>query len=214
MNTVQYGLDRDEKIIKLVTQGGAFTRTQIETLFFNQKDSKRKCQQRLARIWGTGRLEKIVRMPQEPAIYYAGKEPKRKTLDHTLLVNDVYVALMTQKKSYFKLSWDWEYPLMDGKRLADAKIEVYDIMSKRRHVIFLEVERYADHRCEKPRNYEALSQMNWTKESWAIKEEKRILFPAVLIVTETKLDIKSSLDILVCPVDQIKKDIYSIILRR
>jgi len=211
MNMVQYGKQRDEKIIKLVHQGKAFTRIQIEKLFFNQKDSTRKCQLRLKKITESGRLNKLIRSPHEPAIYYSGNRPKN--LDHSLLINDVYTAIMSQKKSYYKIKWFWEYPVLDKVR-ADAMIDIFDIMANRRHVIFLEVERYADHRFTKNRSYEALSQMSWTKEEWAIKESTRILFPAILIVTDTKITIKSNLDFFVAPVNAVKEDIYSIILKR
>ena len=211
MNMVQYGKQRDEKIIKLVTQGKAFTRIQIEKLFFNQKDSTRKCQLRLKKITESGRLNKLIRSPHEPAIYYSGK--LQKNLDHTLLINDVYTSVMTQKKSYYKVKWYWEFPLLDKVR-ADAMIDVFDIMLNRRHVIFLEVERYADHRFTKNLSYESLTQMSWTKEEWAIKENARILFPAILVVTDTKISIKSSLDFFVAPVNAVKDDIYSIILKR
>jgi len=211
MNMVQYGMQRDEKIVRLVNQGKAFNRIQIEKLFFNQKDSTRKCQLRLKKISESGRLNKLIRSPHEPAIYYSGSKPKN--MDHTLLINDVYTSVMTQKKSYFKINWYWEYPVLDKVR-ADAMIDIYDIMSKRRHVIFLEVERYADHRFTKNRSYESVSQMSWTNEEWAIREKDRILFPAILIVTETKITIKSALDFFVVPVSSIKDDIYSIIMRR
>jgi len=212
MNMVQYGMQRDEKIIKLVNQGKAFNRIQIEKLFFNQKDSTRKCQLRLKKISEAGRLNKLIRSPHEPAIYFSGSKPP-KNMDHTLLVNEVYTSIMTQKKSYYKINWLWEYPLLDKVR-ADAMIEIIDIMANRRHVIFLEVERYADHRFTKNRSYESLSQMSWTHEEWAIKESNRILFPAILIITDTKILIKSNLDFFVAPVSSIKEDIYSIILRR
>lgn len=208
---VQYGMARDEKIVRLVSQGKAFNRNQIEKLFFNQKDSTRKCQLRLKKITESGKLNKIIRSPHEPAIYYYGKKPLN--IDHVLLVNEVYTSIMSQKKSFYKINFYWEYPIMDKLR-ADAMIDIYDLMSKRRHVIFLEVERYADHRFVKNKNYETVAQMGWSNEEWAIKEKDRILFPAILIVTETKINIKSELDFFVVPISSIKSDIYSIIMRR
>jgi hypothetical protein len=103
---------------------------------------------------------------------------------------------------------------MGGKVWADAMIDIYDQMNKRRHVIFVEVERYANRKFEKDMKYLEITKMNWIKEEWAIKEEKRILFPAVLVVTEYDLKIESELDFFVAPINQIQKDIYSIILRR
>lgn len=211
-NNVAFGRQRDEKIVELVTLGGAFTRVQIEKLLFNQKDATRKAQLRLKKLADQGRVNKFIRSPHEPVVYHNNRLAK-KMFDHTLLVNDVYTAVMTQKKSYFKVTWRWEYPVM-GKVRADAMIDIYDLMAKRRHVVFVEVERYADHRFSKDKTYAEVSQMTWANEEWAIKESTRILFPAVLVVTETKLNIKSNLDFFVCPIIDVKRDIYSIILRR
>ena len=94
---------RDEKIVRLVSQGKAFNRNQIEKLFFNQKDSTRKCQLRLKKITESGKLNKIIRSPHEPAIYYYGKKPLN--IDHVLLVNEVYTSIMSQKKSFYKINF-------------------------------------------------------------------------------------------------------------
>lgn len=212
MNFVRYGMERDERIVKLVHQGKAFTRLQIEMLFFKQKDATRKCQLRLKRITEAGKVNKLIRSPHEPAIYYSGK--RTKIMDHTLLVNDIYTAVMTQKPGNVRVTWYWEYPLMGGLRVADAMIDIYDIIAGKRHVVFVEVERYADHRFSKHRTYEEISQMSWIKEDWAIKDSTRILFPLILIVTEAKLTIKSQLDFKVVSISDIKRDVYSILLRR
>jgi len=121
---------------------------------------------------------------------------------------------MTQRKSIYTVKWHWSYPLMGGDVWADAMIDIYDQMNKRRHVIFVEVERYADRGFEKDKKYLVIANSNWTKEEWAITEPTRILFPAVLIVTECDLRVKSELDFFVASMDQVKRDIYSIILRR
>lgn len=212
MNCVAFGQRRDEKVIELIEQGTAFTRSQIERIIFKQKDGKRKAQLRLQMLSNAGRIKKIIRSPHEPAIYYCSKKPRN--IDHFLIINEVYCAVMAQKKSWHIVKWKWSYPLMDGKVWADAMIEVYDLLNKRRHVIFVEVERYADRRFEKDKKYAAIAGMKWTNEEWAIKEPTRVLFPAVLIVTECNLEVKSELDFFVASLDRVKRDIYSIILRR
>jgi hypothetical protein len=211
MNCVKFGQARDEKIMELVEAGTALTRSQIERIIFKQKNGKRKTQARLQILTDAGRIKKLIRNPHEPAIYFT-KKPRN--IDHYLLINEVYCAIMSQKKSFYIVKWKWSYPLLGGKLWADAMVDVYDQMNKRRHVIFIEVERYADKRFEKDAKYSGIASMNWTKEEWAIKEPTRILFPAILIVTECELKIKSELDFFVASMDQIKKDIYSIILRR
>jgi len=213
VNYVEFGKARDEKIIELIAAGTAFTRSQIERIIFRQKDSKRKAQLRLQKLSNEGRIDKLIRNPHEPAIYSIGKVHRR-TIDHWLIINEVYCSILSQKKSHYTIKWKWSYPLMGGKLWADAMLEVYDKLSKRRHVIFIEVERYADKRFEKDAKYAAIVSMNWTKEEWAIKEPTRILFPAILIVTECDLKVKSELDFFVANMSQVKKDIYSIILRR
>jgi len=209
VNLVAYGKQRDERIMGLVGLGTAFTRSQIERVIF--KGSKRKAQTRLQVLSDSGRLKKIIRSPHEPAIYCL-KKPRN--IDHYLLINEIYCAVMSQKKSWHIVKWQWSYPIMEGKIWADAMVDIYDQLNKRRHVIFVEVERYADRKFEKDKKYSAITSANWTKEEWAIKEPTRILFPAILVVTECKLEVKSELDFFVATMDQVKKDIYSIILRR
>lgn len=211
MNLVAYGKQRDERILELVGSGTAFRRDQIERIMFRQKDGKRKAQLRLQLLADSGRIKKIIRSPHEPAIYCL-KKPRN--IDHFLIINEVYCAIMTQKKSWHNVKWRWSYPLMGGKVWADAMIDIMDLMNNRRHVIFVEVERYADRKFEKDAKYLAISKMDWTKEEWAIREPTRILFPAILVVTETKLKVNSDLDFFVASLDQIKRDTYSIILKR
>jgi hypothetical protein len=211
VNCVLYGKQRDEKILELVGYGTAFTRSQIERVLFRQKDSKRKAQLRLQSLSNAGRLKKIIRSPHEPTIYCL-KKPRN--IDHFLMINEVYCAVMTQKKSWHTVKWQWSYPLMGDKVWADAMIDIYDRMNNRRHVIFVEVERYADKRFEKDKKYSAIASMDWTKEEWAIKEPTRILFPAILVVTECDLKIDSQLDFFVAPISEVQRDIYSVILRR
>ena len=209
MNLVAYGKQRDEMVLELVGNGTAFTRSQIERIIF--KGSKRKAQMRLRTLSNAGRLKKIIRSSNEPTIYCL-KKPRN--IDHFLLINDVYCAVMTQKKSWHTVKWQWSYPLMGGKVWADAMIDVYDKMNNRRHVIFVEVERYANKRFDKDKKYSAIASMDWTREEWVIREPTRILFPAILIVTEYDLKIDSKLDFFVAPMSDIQRDIYSIILRR
>lgn len=209
MNFVAYGKQRDERVLELVSNGTAFTRSQIEQLIF--KGSKRKAQARLQTLSESGRIKKIVRSPHEPTIYCLRKP---RNIDHYLIINEIYCAVMSQKKSHYIVKWQWSYPLMGGKIWSDAMIDIFDLMNKRRHVIFVEVERFADKKFEKDKKYSAITTMNWTKEEWAIKEPARILFPAILVVTECKLEVKSELDFFVASLGQIQKDIYSIILRR
>lgn len=211
MNLVAYGKQRDERILELVQHGTAFRRDQIERIIFRQKDGKRKAQLRLQILADSGRIKKIVRSPHEPTIYCL-KKPRN--IDHFLIINEVYCAIMSQKKSWHIVKWQWSYPLMGGKVWADAMIDIYDQMNKRRHVIFVEVERYADRKFEKDTKYQAISKMDWTNEEWAIREPTRILFPAILVVTECNLKVNSEMDFFVASLDQIKKDIYSIILKR
>jgi hypothetical protein len=211
VNLVAYGKQRDERILELVGSGTAFRRDQIERIMFRQKDGRRKAQLRLKMLADSGHLKKIIRSPHEPAIYCLRKP---RNIDHFLIINEVYCSVMTQKKSWHIVKWQWSYPLMGGKVWADAMIDIYDRMANRRHVIFVEVERYADRRFEKDKKYSAIASMDWTKEEWAIKEPTRILFPAILIVTECDLKIESQLDFFVAPISEVQRDIYSVILRR
>jgi len=211
-NCVAYGQSRDERIVKLIQAGTALTRRQIEQVMFaNRKSSKRIAQYALARLCKQERIKKWSRSPQLPTIYYARK-PKQ--LDHVLLINDVYCALFTQKKPWYVIEWKWNYQILGGMVVADAMATIYtDPDRKGRKVVFVEVERNPGKRFDKPEQYQKVYDADWIREEWSVIKGNTAIFPTILIVTDADLIIKSDLNIIIAPMEQIQKDVYGLLRR-
>lgn len=211
MNCVLYGRHRDERIIDLIKQGKAFTRAQIQVLMFSKiKEGKRRCQHRLSVLAEQQRIKKWPRSKLEPTIYYTDRKPKH--IDHILLINDVYVSLMTQKHSWFHIEFYWSYPVFDIL-IADALIIIYTKQDRKgKKVFFLEVERHPSKRFDKPEKYLKAFNRKWTNEIWSRIEQRNgkdtFIFPSILIVTEEELEVKSELNFIISTPERIKKDIY------
>jgi len=211
-NCVAYGQSRDEHIVKLIQVGKAFTRRQIEQIIIpKRKSSKRIAQHSLTRLCAQERIRQWKRAPQLPSIYYA-KKPKQ--LDHVLLVNEVYCALLAQKKSWYHIEWKWSYSILSGKAIADAMATVYTEPDRKcRKVIFIEVERDPARRFNKDKIYQSIYDADWVNEEWSVIKNNTAIFPAILIVTEEKPTIKSDLNFIVASIGQVQKDVYGLLRR-
>lgn len=211
-NCVAYGQSRDERIVKLIQSGTALTRRQIEQVMFsNRKSSKRIAQYALARLCKQERIKKWSRAPQLPTIYYSRK-PKQ--LDHVLLVNEVYCALHTQKKSWQILEWKWHYSILDGMVIADAMATIFTEPDRKgRKVVFVEVERNPSKRFDKPEIYQSVYDADWIREEWSVIKNNTAIFPAILIVTDDKIKIKSDLNFIVASIEDVQKDVYCLLRR-
>ncbi|WP_407310449.1 hypothetical protein [Desulfosporosinus sp. SB140] len=209
-NCVAYGQRRDEHIVQLIYAGTAFTRKQIEQIIIpKRKSSKRIMLYALSRLEKQRRIKKWQLSPQLPSIYYSRK-PKQ--LDHVLLVNEVYCALLSQKKSWQIIEWKWRYEILGGIVVADAMANIYlEPDRKGRKVIFVEVERYPSKRFNKPEQYQKVYDSNWIREEWSAIKGNTAIFPTILIVTDEELIIKSDLDFKIASIEQVKKDIFRIL---
>ncbi|MFZ3132730.1 MAG: hypothetical protein WA125_16915 [Desulfosporosinus sp.] len=211
-NCVAYGQSRDEYIVKLIQSGTAFTRQQIEQIIIpKRKSSKRIAQHSLTRLCKQERIKQWKRAPQLPSIYYARK-PRQ--LDHVLLVNEIYCALLAQKKSWHVIEWKWNYLILGGKVVADAMATIYaEPDRKGRRVVFIEVERNPGKRFDKPEQYQKVYDADWVNEEWSVIKNNTAIFPAILIVTEEKPTIKSDLNFIVASIGQVQKDVYGLLRR-
>lgn len=206
---VKFGQDRDERIVQLIRSGTAFTRKQIEQIIFaNIKSSKRVSQYALSRLFKQERVKKWVRSRQLPTIYY---HRKPKQLDHVLTVNEIYCELLRQKK-YYLIEWKWNYSILGGMVISDAMAVI--TTDKERRVVFIEVELHPGKRFDKPDKYKKAYDANWIKEEWSVMRNNTAVFPAILIVTDDKLVFKSELNFIVASLEQVQKDVYSLILGR
>jgi hypothetical protein len=208
-NCYEFGTSRDNHIVKLIKDGRAFTRRQIEQIIItNRKSAKRIAQHSLKRLCEQERIKKKVYAPQLPSIYFIEK-PKQ--LVHALLINDVYCALLSQRNSWYRVEWKWSYSILNGMAIADGMVSIY--IGKERMVLFVEVERNPSKRFDKDEVYQGVYDADWVNEEWSVIKNNTAIFPTILIVTEDKLAIKSELNFIVASIEQVQKDVYGLIRR-
>jgi hypothetical protein len=131
-----------------------------------------------------------------------------------LLVNEVYCALLSQKKSWYVIEWKWNYPILGGMVVADAMAVVYaEPDRKGKRVVFVEVERSPGKRFDKPEQYQKVYDADWVSEEWAVVRGNAAIFPTILVVTDAELAIKSDLNFIVASIGQVQKDVYGLLRR-
>jgi hypothetical protein len=211
-NCYAFGTSRDDRIVKLIKDGRAFTRKQVEQILItNRKSAKRIAQHVLRRLCNQERIKKKVYAQQLPSVYFIEK-PKQ--MEHALLINEVYCALLTQKKSWYQIEWQWSYSILNGKAIADAMVSIYTERDRKgRKVIFVEVERNPARRFNKDEVYQSVFDADWVNEEWSVIKNNTAIFPTILIVTEDKLVVKSDLNFIVASIEQVQKDVYGLIRR-
>lgn len=208
-NSFAFGKCRDDHIIKLINEGKAFTRKQVEQIIItNRKSSKRIAQHTLKRLYKQERIKKKVYAPQLPSVYYVERP---KYLEHALLINEVYCSLLEQKGPGYRVEWKWSYSILNGKAIADAMAIIH--LGTDRKVVFVEVERNPNKRFDKDEIYQSIYEDNWINEEWAVIKNKTAIFPAILIVTDEIITIKSELNFIVASIEEVKKDVYTILRR-
>lgn len=206
-NNYAFGTSRDNHVVRLIKDGRAFTRRQVEQILItNRKSSKRIAQHVLRRLCKQERINKKVYAPQLPTVYFIDK-PKH--MEHELLINEVYCSLLAQKESWQRIEWKWSYSILNGKAIADAMFVIHD--RKGRIVVFLEVERNPSRRFNKDEIYQSIFDADWVNEEWAVIKDNTAIFPAILIVTEDKLEVKSDLNFIVASIEQVQKDVYGLL---
>lgn len=212
MHSVMIGRQRDERIVQLIEQGSAFDRYQIEKIIFtNQKCARRIAQKRLSKLTEAGRIKSSHIDRFKPAVYYTAK-PKH--LDHALMINDIYTALISQKESYYTIDFRWSYSILGGQVWADAMLILYTLPDhKNKKAFFVEVERNPSKRFDKVEKYESIFVQTWWREEWAVIDEEKAIFPKILIVTEEELKIDSKLKFIVASPKEIQKDVYEVLRR-
>lgn len=96
--------------------------------------------------------------------------------------------------------------------VADAMANIYlDPGRRNRKVIFIEVERNPSKRFNKPEQYQKVYDSDWVHEEWSVIKGNTAIFPAILIVTDDNLSIKSDLDFKIASIDRIKEDIFGLL---
>ncbi len=208
-NNYAFGTSRDEHVVRLIKEGRAFTRRQVEQILItNRKSSKRIAQSVLRRLYRAEKINKKVYAPQLPTVYFVDK-PKH--MEHTLLINEVYCSLLSQKGSRYRIEWKWSYSILGGKAIADAMVNIYDQVQKIRKVAFVEVERDPSRRFNKDEVYKSIYDADWVNEEWSVIKGNAAIFPTILIVTDYDLSFNSDLDFVIASIDEVKKDVYGLL---
>ncbi len=207
------GQERDKRIYGLLDQGSVFSQEQIEQVVFHHlkpTSRRRKSYDSLSRMEERKLIKKVRDFNQN--LFYIRK-PKQ--VEHSLLINHVYCSLISQKKTWYKIQFKWRYEIFGGMVVADALIIIDTLPDKKgRQVIFLEVERSPSKRFDKDIQYKRAYDMDYSNEEWCVMLGDIAQFPSILIVTEEKLKVESPLRFIVATPEQVKKDVYSLILRR
>lgn len=207
------GMERKKQIIDLLNHGSAFTRKQIIQIIMPSLSSA-SGDRKSFEVLGKMQREKLIKKtPHNFEYVYYLRKPKQ--IDHVLIINDVYCSLLSQKKSWYKIDFRWTYSIFNGMIVADALIIIDTLPDRKgRYVIFLEVERSPSKRFDKDIQYKRAYDMDYANEEWCVMRGDVAVFPSILIVTEEKLKIESKLNFIVASPEQVKKNVYSLILRR
>ena len=216
MNNVIKGRTRSQNILNLIDQGKAFTRSQIQSLFFPFPTGKRKCLEVLHRLEENKAIKKHYKgLSNSCSVYYVDRKPVN--LNHILSINDVYVALQQQKKPWQVVEWKWEYQIMNGMVQTDAYVNWYTKPDRQgRIVFFLEMECDLRKKFNKDTQYTKVFNEDWVNEEWVVIDGNKAIFPTILIVTEHKPEIKenpNNIRFVIATPEQVQKDIYSLVRR-
>ncbi len=216
MNHIEYGKERDKEIVRLITQGGAFTRRQLEPIICpGQKAATRIIQRRLTALEQMQMVKTSQNNPWESIIYFI-KRPRN--IYHTLLINEVYAQLMRQRPDPYKINFDWGetqlgYDVLNGMVYADARIDIST--PDWRQVVFLEVERSPSRRFDKVEKYGKVFSDQWYDQDWAVVKNDIARFPTILIVTDEELKIRVEKPrFVVLKTQEVKSDVYTPIIRK
>lgn len=224
--SVKLGRERDAKIVDLIRESGPYNREQIQALLFPNHTGPQKCSQRLGKLVQRGRIKRLKFGDSGQYVYYADKWTQKS--EHTLMVNWVYVALMTQRKSWFKVQafvreyhcrWD------GGEFWADALIVLTNTQTGALKTALVEVDRDPNRFSKVPRYAEYYCSNAWCGLWWAKKDaEGYHPFPRLLVVTERRervlaaverdnvgVDGKNKLRVTVAGLDEARGDLYRLL---
>lgn len=219
--SVKLGRERDAKIVDLIRESGPYNREQIQALLFPNHTGPQKCSQRLGKLVQRGKIKRLKFNDSGQYVYYADKWSQKS--EHTLMVNWVYVALVQQKKSWFKLqAFTREYHCRwdGGELLADALIVLKNTQTGTLKAVLVEVDRDPNRFDKIPRYTEYYRSNAWVPLWWAQKDgEGYHTFPRLLVVTERKervlraieRDNAEGLRVAVATLEEVKKDLYRLL---
>ena len=126
---------RDAAVVAALADARYLTREQVQALLFPGMTAATKCQERLRKL--TERKQVKRKRTAEGFVYYGEKWSEK--WRHWVAVNWVYVSLVTQAKSWQKVSvFTREYAYADLR--ADALVCIDNVVQKKRQIFFLEAD--------------------------------------------------------------------------
>jgi len=190
------GIERDAAILEMINQCRFASRDQVQELIFGHEYRQRACKRLLtlykAKKVGRKRIENT-----QPFIYFPTGQKWNQKFEHYLLLNEVYIALVKQIKSWFKLhvfkreyfcQWD------GGHLLADALLVLNNTTTKRLKPVFIEVDRaQSNNRFDKvPKYTDYYNSKVWVEKWWAQPDPEGVYhFPKVLVVTDRQEQVQA-----------------------
>jgi hypothetical protein len=173
LNNNAIGYQRDAQVVALVETLGAMQTEQIGICLFQQRYWLRKAQERLQRLFKSGRLRRT--RVDDGYAYFVERQA---LLDHTLALSWVYVWLRQKLATWESLEWQREKDFGILRCDAFATIRNRPLGTTRHY--FVEVDRSANE-FDKVTKYNRLYESGaYESEPW-VKTAKR--FPVVLCVT-------------------------------
>lgn len=196
---------RDEQIYEDIAAARFVTSEQIHRLLLPGTKGPQKTNQRL-RVLQKAKMIKKKRMGDTGMyVYYSGKWSQN--WRHWVLLNQVRVELITQAKSWQKVSvFSREYVYDDLR--ADALVAVDNSVQKSRQVFFVEVDNGTNPFTDKYGKVAAKLELSLEPPWWY-----RDVFPRVLVVTSRTEKVcavveGSTVRYCVATIEEVRKDVY------
>lgn len=190
---------RDAAIIKAVEDCRYLSRDQVQALVFGHS-YRQKCCQRLTMIHKAKKLSRRRVDVAMPYVYFLPGEKWTQKAEHAVAVNWVYIALIKQIKSWFKLqAFTREYTAIWGDRrlVADALAVLANKTSKELKPLFVELDRgTSNNPFDKTALYSGLYDSKaWVTSWWSRPDaDGRHRFPKVLVVTDRVEKVQAVID--------------------
>jgi len=178
LNNHQKGSRRDNAILKLIEDHGAFNTEQVAVLFFSGSSRMRMAQRRLKRMYETKRIKRDREGAAEPYYYYF----KRRSLHtkHVVDTNWAYTWFNAVKISKWEELWCYRREQPVGDMRPDAFVGLFNKFTKEIKFYFVEVDR-SDNYFDKVAGYnEIYEKEQYTKCWWS---EYAKTFPTIMVFT-------------------------------
>lgn len=187
MNHRQKGLNRDKAILKAIENYRALETDQIRVMFFPSQQGKRKTQERLLKLYKSGKANRH-RTKDNPYYYYIEKQGM---INHLLSLNWVRIWL-EQCKTWEKVhsfQYEQEYKVLR----CDGFIAIKNTVTDKFKFYFIEMDR-GTNEFDKIAKYNKMYDGMYYKDHWWVKLTDR--FPIVLVVTISENRLKTIKDMI------------------